>query len=163
MTSIIASLSTRPRIYLGTMTFGWNQASSKVDDSVARGMVERFVALGGRHVDTARIYSGGDCEPMVGRSIKGVANLIVGTKAAPSDAATMPADQLLQKMRAAHPRWMRNLCDDPAVALCLQREGEKAAVGVWVDDDASRLLLPIVEVWLIDYTLRCARRALRRA
>ena len=41
---------------------------------------------------------------------------------------------------------MRNLCDDPAVALCLQREGEKAAVGVWVDDDASRLLLPIVEV-----------------
>ena len=63
-------------------------------------------------------------------------------------AAEVPAGARvrLHVCSAAHPRWMRNLCDDPAVALCLQREGEKAAVGVWVDDDASRLLLPIVEV-----------------
>ena len=47
---------------------------------------------------------------------------------------------------AAHPRLMRNLCADPAVPLCLQREGEACTVGVWVDDPASRLLLPIVQV-----------------
>ena len=45
------------------MTFGWKgQTSSHVDAGLARKFVERFSAVGGHHVDTARIYSGGKCE-----------------------------------------------------------------------------------------------------
>lgn len=82
--SSVKLLSQNPRIYLGTMTFGWNQASSYVDEQIASSMVEKFVKMGGKHVDTARIYSSGDCEPIVGEAIKGFDEIILGTKAAPS-------------------------------------------------------------------------------
>lgn len=94
-------LTTAPRIYLGTMTFGWNQASLKVDDAVARAMVERFVALGGRHVDTARIYSAGDCEPIVGRAIKGMEGIIIGTKAAPSQPGGLSTEGIQRQLDAS--------------------------------------------------------------
>eukprot|EP00966_Prymnesium_polylepis_P261674 6044921-Prymnesium_polylepis.1 len=58
--------STLPRLYLGTMTFGWAQSSQKVDLAVASEMVKRFVGVGGTRVDTARIYAAGDTEPIVG-------------------------------------------------------------------------------------------------
>ena len=44
---------------------------------------------------------------------------------------------------AAHPRWMRNLCDDPRVPLGEQRTGMAAKVRVWVDG-SSRLVLPSI-------------------
>lgn len=81
------ALSKAPRIYLGTMTFGWNQASSVVDSAIACEMVKKFISKGGKHVDTARIYAGGDTEPLVGMSISGFHDKVVlGTKAAPSQA-----------------------------------------------------------------------------
>ena len=77
------SLIKAPRIYLGTMTFGWNQASSVVDGSIANEMVKRFASLGGKHIDTARIYAAGETEPLVGTAISGY-DVLIGTKAAPS-------------------------------------------------------------------------------
>ena len=41
------SLIKTPRIYLGTMTFGWNQASSAVDSAIASEMVKKFIERGG--------------------------------------------------------------------------------------------------------------------
>ena len=54
-----------PRVYLGTMTFGWTQASSFVDIPIATAMLRRFALrpdTSQLRVDTARIYSGGDTE-----------------------------------------------------------------------------------------------------
>jgi len=59
-----------PGAYLGTMTFGWNQASSVVDDAVAAKFIETFTREGGVEVDCARIYSGGESEAIVGRVLK---------------------------------------------------------------------------------------------
>jgi aflatoxin B1 aldehyde reductase len=84
-----------PRLYLGTMTFAWSaQTSSVVDEVVALEMVKRFVKLNEdigvdtHRVDTARVYAGGNTEPMVGAVLKqlgptsGTVN--IGTKAHPS-------------------------------------------------------------------------------
>ena len=88
-----------PRAYLGTMTFGWSQTSSYVDESIALAMVERFVAFDesigvtDHHcIDTARIYAGGKTETIVGTVLAKLgggggetsSSLRLGTKAAPS-------------------------------------------------------------------------------
>jgi aflatoxin B1 aldehyde reductase len=84
-----------PRAYLGTMTFAWSsQTSSIVDESVAEAMVKRFCEFNsklGRSVpliDTARVYAGGDTEPMLGKVIQKIVphsgKIGVGTKAHPS-------------------------------------------------------------------------------
>jgi len=82
-----------PRIYLGTMTFGWtSQTSSHVDQRVATQMLERFIEEAIKHkhphkdqqqqqqqekdydhkilIDTARIYAGGKSERMLGISLQ---------------------------------------------------------------------------------------------
>ncbi|GMH68462.1 hypothetical protein TrLO_g5723 [Triparma laevis f. longispina] len=74
-----------PRIYLGTMTFGWDQASTFVDSSIAISMVSVFASSGHTHIDTARIYSSGACEAIVASSISNYPNLLIGTKAHPSE------------------------------------------------------------------------------
>ena len=85
-----------PRLYLGTMTFGWSQTSSVVDEPVAKEMVKKFVtfnkknSISKHYIDTARIYAGGATEPIVGASISDASSycsfesLLVGTKAHPS-------------------------------------------------------------------------------
>lgn len=105
-----------PRLYLGTMTFSWSQTSSRVDEAVAKDMVAKFVSYSKSHVDnidadeagaaktvihvdTARVYAGGNTEPCVAHalaaafatpadsSISTTANGVVfavGTKAHPS-------------------------------------------------------------------------------
>ena len=88
-----------PRLYLGTMTFAWSsQTSSVVDETVALEMLKRFVQhnddLGEttNHIDTARVYAGGNTEPMVGEVLRKLETqqghssgiLTVGTKAHPS-------------------------------------------------------------------------------
>ena len=89
-----------PRLYLGTMTFAWNQASTPVDDAVARAFVQKFVAGGGRHVDTARIYAAGETEPMLGRALAAVAapDLLVGSKAAPSQPGGLSAQGMRNQL-----------------------------------------------------------------
>lgn len=69
------------------MTFGWSQASSPVDDAVAKQFMEICAAHGFTEIDCARIYSGGESELMVGRVLKTIADttkFTVTTKAHPS-------------------------------------------------------------------------------
>ena len=54
-------------LHLGTMTFGWSQASTPVTDEVAGGFLKAFLDRGHTYLDCARIYAGGDSEEMVGR------------------------------------------------------------------------------------------------
>lgn len=86
--AVAAAGAKLPEIYFGTMTFGWSQASSTVDDNTAAEMLKRYGALGGVQVDTARIYSGGKTEDILG-NILGSSELagrqwVLGTKAHPS-------------------------------------------------------------------------------
>jgi aflatoxin B1 aldehyde reductase len=86
-----------PKLYLGTMNFGWSQASSKVDQNVAINMIERFL----HHtnvlcpqpicfIDTACIYAGGKTEKILGVALQSLVHhpyyhtISVGTKAHPS-------------------------------------------------------------------------------
>lgn len=77
-----------PELYFGTMTFGWNQASKSVDNAVALAMTRKFLSSGGVQIDTARIYSGGQTEDILGQVLRDpqVAGqpIILGTKAHPS-------------------------------------------------------------------------------
>ncbi|CAE8585823.1 unnamed protein product [Polarella glacialis] len=77
-----------PELYFGTMTFGWNQASSKVDEAVASAMVKKFLSSGCRQIDSARIYSAGDTEDILGNVLQTQDVMahpyIIGTKAHPS-------------------------------------------------------------------------------
>mmetsp|Transcript_121415 Transcript_121415/g.259242 ORF Transcript_121415/g.259242 Transcript_121415/m.259242 type:complete len:349 (-) Transcript_121415:107-1153(-) len=59
----------KPAICLGTLTFGWSKASVFVDDVVATAMLNAFLVSGGQRIDTARCYSDGACEEMLGRCI----------------------------------------------------------------------------------------------
>ncbi len=80
--------STIPRLYLGTMTFAWKQASSVVNDAAALTFLGKFAEAGGVHVDTARIYAGGETEPMLGRAFEAMGRssaLRIGSKAHPSE------------------------------------------------------------------------------
>ena len=84
-----------PRLYLGTMTMGWSQTSSRVDEPVALDMLKLFIKhnIGQEqdihYVDTARIYAGGDTELIVGKIVKAFGTpssgvIAIGTKAHPS-------------------------------------------------------------------------------
>jgi aflatoxin B1 aldehyde reductase len=76
------------------MTFGWKaQTSSPVDDAIAATMVQSFINHSANapsvHIDTARIYAGGDSERMLGSALSNLegglsSNILLGTKAHPS-------------------------------------------------------------------------------
>lgn len=96
-----------PRLYLGTMTFGWSQSSSKVDTAIATEMVRHFLAtdidsrLTGHdgtklhYVDTARIYAGGKTETILGEVLAALEpserdSIVLGSKAHPSQRVGCP-------------------------------------------------------------------------
>ena len=80
------------RLYDPNMTsrFLALQASSKVDDTVSYEMLKKYVDLGGVQVDTARIYSAGETENILGRILPksefSTKKLVLGTKVHPSQA-----------------------------------------------------------------------------
>lgn len=101
-----------PRLYLGTMTFGWSQASSKVDVAVATAFVNKFASFSPEvkahlHVDTARIYAGGETEPIVAKALAGATqattdgNLLLGSKAHPSQPGGLSAEGLEKQFAAS--------------------------------------------------------------
>lgn len=96
-----------PRLYLGTMTFAWTQSSSFVDDTVASEFVSRFSAAGGTYIDTARIYAGGETEPMLGRVLSAAnggataSASLIGTKAHPSQPAGLSPEGLRSQLKAS--------------------------------------------------------------
>lgn len=84
-----------PRLYLGTMTMGWSQTSSYVDEHVALEMLKMFIRHNNEqekdihYIDTARIYAGGNTELIVGKILKAFGTpsagiMALGTKAHPS-------------------------------------------------------------------------------
>ena len=85
-----------PKLYLGTMTFGWKQSSAPVTQNVANKMLSSFLAFQKKrgilrvNIDTARIYANGDTEAILGRAIEeelskdDMEMLCIGTKAHPS-------------------------------------------------------------------------------
>lgn len=108
-----------PRLYLGTMTFGWSQTSSTVDESVAKAMVKNFISFNQKnsifnhYIDTARIYAGGATEPLVGAAIKDVMDdvnsssssggdkIIIGTKAHPSQPGGLSTGGIQKQIEAS--------------------------------------------------------------
>lgn len=95
-----------PRLYLGTMTFAWSQTSSKVDERVATEMVELFAKNSTAdkcYIDTARIYAGGQTEPLVGYVLKNVKNenFAVGTKAHPSQPGGLSKSGIRDQFQAS--------------------------------------------------------------
>jgi len=94
-----------PELYFGTMTFGWNQASSTVDESVGLCMVKSFLTGGGTQIDTARIYSGGETELILGRvlqapEVKGK-TYILGTKVHPSQPGGLSDEGLRRQLETS--------------------------------------------------------------
>ena len=83
---MVARTLNAARVYLGTMNFGWAQASSVCDAPVAAEMLKRFAAYGGNRLDTARIYASGEGEANVREAIErsGISDWRLGSKAAPS-------------------------------------------------------------------------------
>ena len=67
---MVARTLNAARVYLGTMNFGWAQASSVCDTPVAAEMLKRFAAYGGNRLDTARIYANGKGESHVREAIE---------------------------------------------------------------------------------------------
>lgn len=53
------------QIHLGTMTFGWSQASEKVDEKVAADFVAAFTGAGHKTIDCARICKA--CQRSIGQ------------------------------------------------------------------------------------------------
>lgn len=110
-----------PRIYMGTMTFGWNQTSQTVDETIALEMMHRFVksnsAIHDTHIhpiDTARIYAGGNTESILGStlqtlrglmakdaSLPGNAYLSIGTKAHPSQPMGLSSEGIKRQFEAS--------------------------------------------------------------
>jgi aryl-alcohol dehydrogenase-like predicted oxidoreductase len=84
--TMVARTLNAARVYLGTMNFGWAQASSVCDAPVAAEMLKRFAAYGGNRLDTARIYANGKGEGHVREAIarSGISDWRLGSKAAPS-------------------------------------------------------------------------------
>lgn len=96
------------------MTFGWNQASSPVDNAIASQMVNSFVHFHNAdvtpsvHIDTARIYAGGVSEEMLGSALGDLKEgptfpyfLSVGTKAHPSQPNGLSPQGLRDQLKAS--------------------------------------------------------------
>jgi aflatoxin B1 aldehyde reductase len=120
-----------PRLYLGTMTFGWTtQTSSIVDETVAIEMVRSFVTKENQqqqqqyqpsselkndrmntyhHIDTARIYAGGHTESIVSHALKHqdtttsgmTSHFMVGTKAHPSQPGGLSSIGITQQIQTS--------------------------------------------------------------
>jgi aflatoxin B1 aldehyde reductase len=77
-----------PSLFLGTLTFGWDCAATPVDDDSATSMIQEFVRHGGCTIDTARCYSDGAAEQMLGRCLSQIGEpaeaLQIDTKANPA-------------------------------------------------------------------------------
>lgn len=101
-----------PKLYLGTMTFGWKQSSAPVTQKVANKMMETFLnfqkkrGIRSVNIDTARIYANGDTESMLGCVMEtlrqeDVGMLRIGTKAHPSQALGLTEEGIKQQLDAS--------------------------------------------------------------
>lgn len=120
--------TTIPRIYLGTMTWGWSQASSKVDEAVAKEMTDRFIQFNHNHggattyIDTALIYGDGKTERIVGSVLTDVMtmgtnsrhqnSIRIGTKAHPSQPGGLSREGIRQQLATSLAAMQVASCDE---------------------------------------------------
>lgn len=102
-----------PRIYMGTMTFGWSQTSSFVDEHTAKEMTKKFIDFGKKtsntlnYIDTAKIYAGGKTEPIVGSVLQDALtycdpkSITIGTKAHPSQPKGLSKEGIINQFTAS--------------------------------------------------------------
>jgi len=94
-----------PRPYLGTMTFGWSQASTPVGKNEAAEQMKRYMEVGGIEVDTARIYSGGGSEVIIGEAIGSLEGLKpsinIATKVSPAEPGGLSAQGIRAQVEAS--------------------------------------------------------------
>lgn len=100
---IRAAMERYPRVYLGTMTFGWDQASTPVTVEIACEMMNRAYQHGITHYDSARIYAGGMTEPIVGQCLtllgfKDNSAIKITTKAHPSQPNGLSSEGLSSQL-----------------------------------------------------------------
>jgi aflatoxin B1 aldehyde reductase len=93
-----------PRFYLGTMTFGWEKASTPVTEAIGTEMILRAAAAGITHVDSARIYASGATEPIVGSCLRNISpeirrTLKVTSKAHPSQSLGLSPEGLHRQVQ----------------------------------------------------------------
>jgi aflatoxin B1 aldehyde reductase len=65
--STMASTLALPRLYFGTMTFGWSNSSKVINEHTALEMLKLVQSKGVNHFDSARIYAGGKTETILGQ------------------------------------------------------------------------------------------------
>eukprot|EP00551_Chaetoceros_affinis_P004396 CAMPEP_0203670230 /NCGR_PEP_ID=MMETSP0090-20130426/6373_1 /ASSEMBLY_ACC=CAM_ASM_001088 /TAXON_ID=426623 /ORGANISM="Chaetoceros affinis, Strain CCMP159" /LENGTH=347 /DNA_ID=CAMNT_0050535053 /DNA_START=76 /DNA_END=1119 /DNA_ORIENTATION=- len=95
------------------MTFGWSQTSSYVDDAAAKAMTKKFIEFGKElssdkyYIDTAKIYSGGKAEKILGGVLKDSStycdpdSVLVGTKAHPSQPNGLSREGIMNQFTAS--------------------------------------------------------------
>mmetsp|Transcript_10744 Transcript_10744/g.11178 ORF Transcript_10744/g.11178 Transcript_10744/m.11178 type:complete len:382 (+) Transcript_10744:59-1204(+) len=92
-----------PRVYLGTMTFGWEQSSTPVTLEIATEMIQKAKNVGIVYYDSARIYAGGATEPILGQALtilgyKNDPTIKVTTKAHPSQPNGLSSEGLILQL-----------------------------------------------------------------
>lgn len=88
----MTTTSTLPRLYFGTMTFGWSNSSKLINEQTAVEMLKLVQSKGVNHFDSARIYAGGKTETILGHCFNQLlqnnsefrSNSVITTKVHPS-------------------------------------------------------------------------------
>lgn len=98
-----------PRLYMGSMVFGWEKSSVAVTETIATEMIKRAAAAGIYMIDSARIYANGETETIVGACFRSITashpeircKLHVTTKAHPSQPLGLSAKGLEQQLQTS--------------------------------------------------------------
>jgi len=133
-----------PRLYLGTMTFGWKgQTSHDVDEAVALQMTQRFIQFNQKrheewdgsqkndtfvhHIDTARIYASGKTEYICGSILQklGMATSADGFGEKKQDIISIGT----KAHPTAHPMGLSNIAMNTQLETSLEALGVSSPIG----------------------------------
>mmetsp|Transcript_24800 Transcript_24800/g.41964 ORF Transcript_24800/g.41964 Transcript_24800/m.41964 type:complete len:358 (-) Transcript_24800:185-1258(-) len=104
------SASALPRLYFGTMTFGWSNSSKLINEQGALEMLKLVQSRGINHFDSARIYAGGKTETILGHCFGQLqqedgssfrAKSIITSKVHPSQPAGLSARGIRDQLQAS--------------------------------------------------------------
>jgi len=133
-----------PEVILGTLTFGWSKASVFVDDSAATKIISSYLDAGGKRIDTARCYSDGACEEMLGRCINSVIdNRVVGidTKVNPAIGQGLTPEGV----QAQVPASLAALCVDSVSILYLHQPDTRSDLSATLECVHELVLKGVVQ------------------
>lgn len=112
------------KIILGTDGYG-----TVADEATCFDLIDAYVDCGGNHIDTAKLYSDGESERIVGKWLKshGRNNLIIATKGGHPNIETMHINRLSKKeIEFDINSSLKNLCVDCIDLYWLHRDSEDA-------------------------------------